>query len=150
MKKLVNLVALVPIAFLISCTSSPPGRVEEVRNPDGTVSKVLISEEYPYSSFVELYPDAQVKTCAKPLDKGDVQPTVYLAYNGKGKGPSELADWYKGRLEPSGFDVKIEKMGASTMILATKDMDALSITILGNEADGIIQMTAMKRPASGK
>ncbi len=143
-QKLVTLLSLT--VLLVSCSSAPPGRVEEVRNPDGTSSKMLISNEYPYSDFVELYPNATVKTCAKPLEKADVQPTVYLAYNGNGKGPTQLAEWYKERLEGNGFRVTIEKLPAATTVYAKRDADKVSISIIGTDADGMIEMRAEKEP----
>lgn len=143
MKKLVNLVALLPIFFLFSCKTAD--KIEEVRKNDGTSAKVVVTQEYPYTNFVELYPDARVTNCVKPMDQADSQPTVFLSYNGKGKGPKELAEWYQGKLEPQGFEVKIEKTGISRTLYASKGEDVLSVSIVGNDADGIIKMTASKR-----
>ncbi len=145
MKKLIkSFVLLSFVASTVSCGLAP-GKVVEVKNSDGTTSKVLYTEQYPYSDFVEQYPGSRVKSCARTIYHPQIQPTVILEFSPQKVGPPK--DWYKDKLEKSGWKVDEANLGGTTILRATRNDDMLGISIFGDIV-GIIEIGAVKLDGS--
>lgn len=142
-----SLVLLACAASLLSCDGSMPGgwKVAEVKNKDGSTSKVLCSDVYPYSDFVAQYPGSKVRTCVRPIDHPEILPFVLLDFAPQAGASPEY--WYKEKLEQGGWKVDVASLAGTTMLRATKNEDQLGISIFG-EAGGVIEIRAARNGAT--